>query len=99
MNSNRIVGIKSDKGKPRYSLIPWGPMSCVVEVMEYGARKYSEDNWRYVENGRVRFFDAAMRHMVSWHKGENRDGESDLPHLAHAVCCLLMAMYHDSTTL
>jgi hypothetical protein len=53
------------------------------------AAKYSPDNWQRVPEPRERYFSAAMRHLVAWKEGATHDLESGLPHLAHAVCCLL----------
>jgi hypothetical protein len=41
-------GIKYDVSKPRWSLIPNGTLEEVIKVLEYGANKYSPDNWKKV---------------------------------------------------
>lgn len=87
-----VVGVKLDAGKPRWSLLPFGAIRSVVEVLEYGARKYSPGNWRLVENARERYFDATLRHLTAWWQGETNDPESGLPHLAHAACCVLFLL-------
>jgi hypothetical protein len=91
-----MTGVKRDRGKPRWSLLPWGALASVVGVLEYGASKYDVDNWKRVENPRQRYFDAAMRHLLAWHMGEVHDPESGLPHLAHAVCCVLFLLWFDT---
>ena len=53
------------------------------------------DNWRYVDNARTRYFDAAQRHIMAWWQGEQTDSESGKHHLAHAVCCLMFLMWFD----
>jgi len=88
-------GEKRDKGKFRYSLLPWKQIASVVDVLEFGAKKYSPDNWQKVPELKTRYFDAAMRHVLAWRSGEKSDSESRLPHLAHAVCCLLFLMWSD----
>lgn len=88
-------GVKYDASKPRWSLIPIGTMEEVVKVLEYGANKYSPDNWKYVHNMETRYYDAAMRHIDAYWKGEYLDEESGQPHLAHAVCCLLFLMWRE----
>lgn len=84
-----MSGVKHDGGKLRPSLMPWESMLPVLRVMEYGARKYSPDGWRDVPEPRLRYWDAAMRHMLAWALGERTDPESGETHLAHAVCSLL----------
>lgn len=86
-------GVKYDASKPRWSLIPNGTMEEVIKVLEYGANKYSPDNWKKVPEMEVRYYDAAMRHIDSYWQGEYLDEESGQPHLAHAVCCLLFLMW------
>ena len=88
-------GRKDDSGKPRWDLLPWGPLSEVAEVMTYGAKKYAPDNWKKVSNPKRRYFAALMRHITAWLFGERNDPESKKPHLAHAVCCLLMLFHFD----
>lgn len=85
-------GTKHDEGKPRWSLLPLDTITQVVAVLEHGAKKYGDDNWRYVENGRTRYYDALMRHVDAWWRGEDNDPDSGLPHLAHAACCILFLM-------
>ena len=80
---------KHDGEKARWDLLPLTAVSQVVEVLTFGARKYAPDNWRTVPEWRRRYYAAALRHMVSWWRGERVDSESGLPHLAHAACCLL----------
>lgn len=88
-------GLKFDASKPRWSLLPAGTVAQVVEVLEFGARKYGDNNWQKVENARTRYYDAAMRHLEAWRNGEHKDPESGAAHLAHATCCLLFLMYMD----
>lgn len=88
------MGQKHDQSKPRFSLLPQAPLWQVV-VLEFGAGKYGADNWQAVDNARERYFNACHRHLSAWWTGETVDGESGLPHLAHAVCCLLFLMWFD----
>lgn len=97
------IGRKDDSNKPRYSLLPTGTINQVVQVLEYGASdKYEVDNWQKIPDARRRFYDAAMRHIDAWWNGEiidlDKDGVkgSQLPHLAHAICCLLFLMWFDN---
>ncbi len=78
---------KYDHGKPRYSLIPPVAEKLMVKVLTFGASKYSDDNWRKVDDPK-RYLDAAMRHIAAYRSGEIRDDESAVHHLAHAMCCL-----------
>ena len=92
--TGKPIGTKHDAGKVRWSLLPAGTISMVLQVLEYGAAKYDIDNWMHVKDHRRRYYDAAMRHINSW-LDEPNDPESGLHHLAHAVCCLLFLMWFD----
>lgn len=78
---------KHDHGKPRHSLIPPMAEREMAKVLTFGAQKYSEDNWRKVDDP-SRYVDAAMRHINDYRTGKWSDDESGLHHLAHAMCCL-----------
>lgn len=89
------VGVKKDQGKLRWSLLPKGVVSMVLQVLEFGAVKYSVDNWQKVDEHERRYYDATMRHIEAWRMKETNDPESGLPHLAHAVCCLMFLLWFD----
>lgn len=85
------AGTKDDGGKPRMSLLPGNVLVSVALVFTYGAKKYNDFNWRRGMKWR-RMYDAAERHMTAWLEGQDNDDESELPHLAHAICCLMMLL-------
>lgn len=89
-------GQKHDTDKPRYDLIPVHAEAAVVDVLTFGANKYAPDNWRHVENATERYTAAALRHIAAYRMGDHEDKESGLPHLAHAVCCLVFMLELDS---
>lgn len=84
-----VIGVKEHEGKLRWSLLPLDALREVVKVLEFGAKKYSKDNWKKVEGARDLYFDAALRHLTSWYEGEDADQETGLHHLAHAACDVL----------
>lgn len=84
---------KFDTDKLQWSLLPMDALSLVVKVMMFGAKKYSVNNWRKGMEW-TRLYDAAKRHMDAWLGGEDLDPESGLPHIAHAICCLLFALWY-----
>ena len=86
--------LKFDSGKVPWFLIPWNEVEEVAKVLGFGAKKYKPNNWQLVDDP-GRYFSAAIRHLVAWHKGEKKDLETGLPHLAHACCCLLFLLWHD----
>lgn len=66
-------------------------MLSLGEVLAFGARKYAPRNW---ENGiqYSRVYAAATRHLMAFLSGEALDPETRLPHLAHALCCLMFLL-------
>jgi hypothetical protein len=86
------TGRKFDGFKPDYSLLPFDAIEPVVDVLTYGANKYERDNWRRVRNADQRYIAAALRHISAYQQGEELDQETLMPHVAHAVCCLLFIL-------
>lgn len=84
-------GTKDDFDKPPLQLIPTEALESVAQVLAFGAKKYDAHNWR---NGMKlgRCVGAALRHCYAWLRGEDKDPESGLPHLAHALCMLMFAL-------
>jgi len=89
-----MAGIKHDKGKARWDLIPWDGLEEIVNVMTFGADKYGDRNWEK-GLGYSRVWAAAIRHMWKWFHGEAVDSETGLSHLAHAGCCLLFLLAYE----
>ena len=89
------LGRKQDAAKPRWSLLPADTIPEVIDVLEFGAQKYAPGNWAHVPDARTRYYDAMMRHIESWWRGEKVDLDSGKPHLAHACCCILFLMAFD----
>jgi len=93
---NGNLGIKFDDEKTRFDLLPWNEVKQVADVFTLGAKKYADDNWKYVPDGKKRYFAAAMRHLVAWKEGEKYDGETKFNHLAHALCCIFFLLFLDN---
>ena len=88
-------GRKDDTGKLDWALLPLYPIREVIKVLMRGEQHYDRDNWQLVENARLRYYNAAMRHITTWFEGRKTDSDTKLPHLAHAICCLLFLMWFD----
>ncbi len=78
--------LKSDAGKPRYTLLPMKLLDAVTAVREYGLRKYKDSgSWKEVDPNRYR--DALWRHLVAYTEAPGSiDEESGLPHMFHVAC-------------
>lgn len=88
-------GTKLDGGKPRWDLLPFGEIEEVVKVLTFGAAKYKPNNWMHVRPY-SRYVAATFRHLVAWLKGEKKDPETGLSHLASVVCNVLFLMWFDN---
>lgn len=78
-------GLRYNKGKRRYDLLPPDSLAVLADVLTVGAEKYAERNW---EAG-MPYKDALgslERHLQDWKAGEDNDKESGLSHLAHVMC-------------
>ena len=89
------AGTKLDQNKPQWSLLPFKQLEDVVKVLTAGVSKYAPYNWVHVPNAKERYFSACMRHLSAWKQGEQYDPETKLPHLSHAICCLLFIGWFD----
>ena len=87
------TGLRHDKGKARFDLLPPRPLADVARVFTKGAEKYEDRNW---EKGLRwgKHYAALQRHLHAYWGGEDLDPESGLPHLAHVVFgCLALMEY------
>lgn len=87
-------GIKKDKDKLLWELLPWSALKEVVKVLTFGAKKYAPRNW---EEGLqyTRVYAALHRHLNSWWLRENKDPETGLSHLSHVACCALFLLAYN----
>jgi hypothetical protein len=86
------VGRKFDSEKPKMYLLPPKATVEVAKVLTFGAAKYDEENWRKLEDAQKRYSGGALRHIFSHLDGELQDPETNLSHLAHAICCLMFKL-------
>ena len=85
-------GLKYDSNKPMMELLPAYALEQIAGVLTFGARKYAPYNWQKgIEYSRL--IGAALRHLFAFARGEDRDPESGLSHLAHAGCCVLFLIW------
>jgi hypothetical protein len=73
----------------RMDLIPAEAWEELGRVYGFGAQKYADHNWRKGYPWSLSLA-AMLRHIAAYQRGEDRDPESGLHHLAHA-------MFHCST--
>ena len=87
---------KADEGKLEYDLVPPDILPQLIAVLMSGNRKYVKNSWKdAVREDPSKYYDALMRHVEAWRGGERKDREDGLPHLAHAMCCLMFLLWKD----
>ena len=86
-------GIKHDGDKTQWHLLPHEAVEGAVRVLMHGAKKYSAFNWA---KGMpyTRVLDATQRHLNAIYQGEDKDPESGLDHVDHAICELVFLKYY-----
>lgn len=83
-------GMKGSKIE-RLDLVPVEPMMELARVYGMGAKKYADNNWRQGYKWSLAYA-AMMRHILLFWGGEDKDKESGLHHLGHAMfhCCSMI---------
>lgn len=79
-------------GKPSWSLVDFKSLEPMVKVLEYGAIKYTPDNWK---KGlpTLETCESLLRHTFAFMNGEDADPESGLDHLGHMMCNVMFLVY------
>lgn len=87
-------GVKNDKEKDPWHLLPYDAVGGIVKILAFGANKYAARNW---ERGMdwSRPFSALQRHMTAWWEGEDKDEATGCSHLWHAGCCILFLIAYE----
>ena len=88
--------LKFDDDKLPVNLLSSEALLQTAAVLKFGADKYSEHNWR-AGFAWSRPLAAAMRHIMAFNDGEDKDPESGLSHLAHAACCIMFLLEFEKT--
>lgn len=78
--------------KPPIGLIPGPAMVHMAEAFRDGTQKYGPANWRIDPVSASTYVNAALRHLLSWHDGEEEASDSGVHHLGHAAACLAILM-------
>jgi hypothetical protein len=77
-----------DDGKEPLANLPWAAIDELSRVQAYGHNKYGDFN-NYKKGMEVsRNISCALRHIRDYMQGKNKDHESGLHPLAHALCRL-----------
>jgi hypothetical protein len=80
-----------NEGKPSlaYILQFVKPIEAIARIMELGAIKYDDGNWRKGGKPDSEYLNSMMRHLTEWIHGNVYDKDSGCSHLGHAIWNLL----------
>lgn len=84
--------LRYNHGKPQWSLVHFGSLEPMVRVLEFGAQKYSTDNWKSGFPDK-KIMESMMRHLACMMDGEINDPETGLPHVGHLMCNCMFLSY------
>jgi hypothetical protein len=87
-NPKEALGIR----KVPMHVVPTKPLMALGLAMMEGGRKYGAHNYREMGVRFSTYYDAAMRHLMSWWEGEDIDPESGVFHVVKAMACLTVLM-------
>lgn len=92
--------IRDNKDKIDFTILPWEIVGEVVKVFEFGASKYTRDNYQKGDGlPLANYHQSAMRHLVASMTGEENDKECSefhkmpVDHMAHVAANALMYLW------
>lgn len=85
--------LRYNKNKPCWSLVHFGSLLPMIKVLEFGASKYSPDNWKKPMD-KKRLLESAQRHLAALMDGEELDSETGESHMGHLMCNAMFYNYH-----
>jgi len=88
------AGVKYDRGKIRWDLLPIYPLYELAFVYTIGAEKYEDDNWRKGMDYRT-MVRAILNHLTKWLAGHERDIEDEQHHLASVAWSAFTLMEYE----
>ena len=84
--------LRYNEGKRKWSLVDFESLEPMVEVLEFGLKKYSKDNWKKgMPVSEV--CESLLRHVFALLKGEEFDKESNISHIGHIQCNAMFIAY------
>lgn len=90
------IAIKHDAEKTEYHYMSPVAIEQLNRVLSFGAKKYASHNWRAGFKW-SRVLSAAFRHLFAWMAGQDKDPETGISHLAHAMCCIMFLLEFETT--
>ena len=89
---DHITADRFNEGKMAWELVDFESLEPLVEVLMFGATKYSKDNWKKGQ-AITELLGSLFRHIIAFQNGEDLDEESGKSHIGHAMCNLMFIQY------
>lgn len=86
-------GLRYNEGKRKWSLVHFKSLEPMIEVLEFGAKKYAPDNWKKGFDQKE-ILESLQRHLAKLFDGEEIDSESGLHHIGHIMCNAMFYSYY-----
>jgi hypothetical protein len=86
-------GLRYNAGKRKWSLVHFESLEPMIEVLEYGAKKYEPKNWQKGLD-KSEILESLQRHLAKLFDGEEIDQESGLHHIGHIMCNAMFYSYY-----
>lgn len=90
-----LPAMKFDEGKVDWAILPFGAIEEIIKVLKFGEGKYARGN--FADKGGLnytRLINALLRHTIAFGRGEDKDPETGLSHMAHAGCCVIFLLHY-----
>lgn len=84
--------LRYNKDKLKWSLVNFPALEPMVEVLMFGASKYSPNNWKKGLK-QEEILESLQRHMNELYEGNLYDDESKLKHIGHILCNAMFYSY------
>ncbi|MEO9257050.1 MAG: dATP/dGTP diphosphohydrolase domain-containing protein, partial [Crocinitomicaceae bacterium] len=93
-NTHNVIGsaLRYNSNKLRWSLVDFDALEDMVKVLDFGSKKYADNNWKKGLKT-TEIFESIMRHLSAYMRGEEFDLESGLPHTGHILCNAMFLSY------
>jgi len=84
VDTEQAGGTRFSQDKIRITIAPFLGFDAVMQVAEYGAKKYEANDWRKGQSWTT-LTNSTFRHLLAICCGQRVDPESGLLHAAHAA--------------
>lgn len=92
-----MSGVRYNDNKLRVDLVSPRSIKAMAQVLTKGVEKYPENNWRKGLKWIGGVMSSVDRHLLAFKNGEDRDPESGLLHIAHAMTNLMFLLEYYTT--